>query len=206
MWKLDPYIDDEGLLRVGGRIIKSNFNDAAKHPIILPKSGPIVRRIIEHENRRIQHGGRSSTTNALRCSGYWVLSNSTNIRSVIHRCIQCRRFRGKLGEQKMANLPPERTATTAPFTHCGVDMFGPFNVKEKRAERKRFVALFTCFSSRAIHLEITSNMDTDSFILALRRFLAGLGAVASIRSDNGKTLSAPQTNLNRRTGRWTMKG
>ena len=126
-----------------------------------------------------------SITNALRCSGYWVLSNSTNIRRIIHRCIQCRRFRGKLGEQKMANLPPERITTTAPFTHCGVDMFGPFNVKEKRAERKRFVALFTCFSSRAIHLEVTSNMDTDSFILALRRFLARRGAVASIRSDNG---------------------
>ena len=90
-----------------------------------------------------------------------------------------------MGEQKMAPLPPERTSMEAPFTFCGVDMFGPFYTKEGRKEHKRYGCLFTCFSCRAVHIEMTKNLDTDSFILALRRFLARRGMVKSIRSDNG---------------------
>ena len=72
----------------------------------------------------------------------------------------------------MGNLPESRTVVPeAPFTHCGVDMFGPFLIKEGRKEMKRYCAIFTCFSLRAIHIETTESMDTDSFILALRRFL-----------------------------------
>ena len=86
----------------------------------------------------------------------------------------------------MANLPKERFATEGPFSYTGLDMFGPFYVKEGRKQHKRFVALFTCMSSRAIHLESTISMETDSFIQALRRFIARRGAVREIVSDNGK--------------------
>ena len=170
---------------MGGRLKKSLLFDVIKHPVILPKSSLIVQRLIEHEHRKIQHGGRSSTINALRQSGYWVISCSTRVRSVIHKCVICRRFRGQLGCQKMADLPEERMSVSAPFTHTAVDMFGPFFIKECRKERKRFVALFTCLSSRAVHLEVTNNISTDSFIMALRRFLARRGKTESIRSDNG---------------------
>ena len=85
----------------------------------------------------------------------------------------------------MADLPPERTSADAPFTNRGVDLFGPFYVKEGRRRIVRFVALFTCFSSRAIHLEAVCNLSSDSFILSLRRFLARRGPMASLRSDNG---------------------
>ena len=71
----------------------------------------------------------------------------------------------------MAELPQERTVESPPFTYCGVDMFGPFTIKKRRSELKRYVALFTCFSSRAIHLETTKAMETDSFINALHRFI-----------------------------------
>ena len=86
----------------------------------------------------------------------------------------------------MANLPIERFSTEAPFTYSGLDMFGPFHIKEGRKENKRYVALFTCMSSRAIHLETTFKIDTDSFIQALRRFIARRGMVREILSDNGK--------------------
>ena len=85
----------------------------------------------------------------------------------------------------MGNLPINRTIAEAPFTYCGVDMFGPFHTKDGRKECKRYCAIFTCFSLRALHIETTSRMDTDSFILALRRFLNRRGPVKSIRSDNG---------------------
>ena len=94
-------------------------------------------------------------------------------------------LRGKQGTQKMADLPENRTCEVAPFTHCGVDIDGPFTIKIGRKTAKRYCALFTCFSSRAVHIETTSSLGTDSFILALRRFLATRGKVRSIKSDNG---------------------
>ena len=85
----------------------------------------------------------------------------------------------------MADLPLERTREVAPFTYCGVDVFGPYRIKEGRKVHKRWCSLFTCFSSRAVHLETTYKMDTDSCISALRRFLATRGKVRTIRSDGG---------------------
>ena len=63
-------------------------------------------------------------------------------------------------------------------------MFGPHLIKERRSQLKRYGALFTCFSCRAIHIEVTNALDTNSFILALRRFMARRGAIRSIWSDN----------------------
>ena len=87
----------------------------------------------------------------------------------------------------MADLPKERSdIEEPPFTYCGCDAFGPFIIKEgRKKEVKRYGIIFTCFSCRAIHLETTTTMDTDSFILALRRFVCRRGPVRSIKSDNG---------------------
>ena len=112
----------------------------------------------------VQHGGRPATLNAIRSHGFWVVSGNAQVKKLIYNCVLCRKYRGRLGEQKMADLPEDRVSESAPFTHCGVDVFGPFVVKEGRKNIKRFVSLFTCFSSRAIHLEALSNQTTDSFI------------------------------------------
>ena len=82
-------------------------------------------------------------------------------------------------------MPTERCSEAAPFTYCGVDMFGPILIKERRSVLKRYGALFTCFASRAVHIEIKTAIDADSFILALRRFVARRGTVRAIWSDNG---------------------
>ena len=110
---------------------------------------------------------------------------STKVRSVIYHCVKCRVMRGSTGVQKMADLPADRMRCDAPFTYCGVDMFGHFLVREGRKELKRYCILFTCLSSRAVHIEVTTSMNTDSFIQALRRFIARRGPVRLMRSDNG---------------------
>ena len=73
----------------------------------------------------------------------------------------------------------------APFTYCGVDLFGPFIIKDGRKQLKRYGIIFTCFSCRGIHLETTATQNTDSFILALRRLIGRRGPVRIIHSDNG---------------------
>ena len=77
----------------------------------------------------------------------------------------------------MSDLPVERLTVTPLFTYVGLDLFGPFTVKEGRKERKRYGVIFTCLSCRAVHLEVVNSMDTDCFIQSLRRFIARRGNV-----------------------------
>ena len=105
--------------------------------------------------------------------------------STIASCVTCRKLRGAVLEQKMSDLPEVRLDCHPPFTYCGVDYFGPFTIKEGRKVLKCYGILFTCMSSRAIHLETATSLDTDSFINALRRFLSRRGPVRQLRSDNG---------------------
>ena len=195
--KLDPFIDDQGVLRAGGRLRNSGVQDAVKFPVILPRKASLSQKIVDHFHRLIHHRGRSSTVNEIRENGYWIIGISGIVRSLIFHCVGCRIQRGSLGSQKMADLPSERVSfDEAQFTYCGVDMFGPFKIKEGRKELKRYCALFTCFSSRAVHIEVTKTMDTDSFIQALRRFVARRGPVRTVRSDNGGNFVGAENELN----------
>ena len=86
----------------------------------------------------------------------------------------------------MADLPKERITPSPPFTYSGVDYFGPFYIKQGRKDVKRYGVLFTCLASRAVHIETADTLETDSFINALRRFVARRGPVREVRSDQIK--------------------
>ena len=94
----------------------------------------------------------------------------------------------------MANLPADRVAVDPPFTHVGLDVFGPFYVSEGKqtrrttANKKAWVVIFCCLTVRAVHCELITSMDTSSFINSLKRFIALRGTCASIRSDRGSNL------------------
>ena len=85
----------------------------------------------------------------------------------------------------MADLPQDRASPSPPFTFVGVDYFGPFVIKEKRKELKRWGVLFTCLSSRAVHLEVSDTLTTSSFLNALRRFICLRGPIQVLRCDQG---------------------
>ena len=195
LFKLNPIIDDKGILRVGGRLKKALLDERTKYPIILPRHHDVTNMVIRWCHNAVEHGGRGTTLNMVRNKGLWVVNANSVVRSIISKCVRCRQLRGKIGEQKMADLPTDRLEPAPPFTYCAVDMFGPFTIKEGRKELKRYGALFTCMASRAIHLESTNSMDADSFIQALRRFLARRGEVRSIRSDNGTNFIGAENEL-----------
>ena len=162
------------MIRVGGRLQNSYISDDCKHPILLPRKGKVSELIIKHWHSKVAHGGSGFTLNEIQGAGYWIVSVNSAVKKVISNHIEYRRFRGRVGEQKMAN-----------FNHCRVEMFGPFTVKQRRSTVKQYVAMFTCMTSRAVHTEVTFSLDTDSFILALRRLVARQGNIRSICSDNG---------------------
>ena len=91
--KLDPFLDDTGLLRVGGRLEKSSLPFEVKHPIILPRSSQVTNLIIDHFHKKVKHQGKGITMNEIRSNGLWILNLSAAVSSQIHKCVKCRRQR-----------------------------------------------------------------------------------------------------------------
>ena len=184
LYKLDPVWED-GVLRVGGRLSRAALPEETKHPVILSKDLHVSTLILYHIHQQLGHAGRNHMLCHLR-KKYWITGANTAARKVISKCVTCRRHRGKMIEQKMANLPKERVLPDeAPFTNVGVDYFGPINVKRGRTILKRYGVIFTCLTCRAVHLEVSYTLDTDSCLNAIRRFICRRGQVSTIRSDNG---------------------
>ena len=114
-----------------------------------------------------------------------LASGLSVIRSLIDHCVTCRCLRGKLGQKLMSELPSDKLQESPPIIYCGVNLFGPFTTKYYRKELKRYGVVFTCLCSRPIHAEVAQSLETDSFILSLRRFIGRRGNIWLMRFDNG---------------------
>lgn len=180
LYKLDPFIDEDGVLRVGGRIKHSSLPYDVRHPVILPRKGHMTDMILCHHHQTIQHQGRGVTQGEVRSAGYWIIGGSSAVSSHISKCLTCRQLRSMPQEQKMAHLPKDRLQPAPPFTFCAVDYFGPCYIKDGRRELKRYGVLFTCLASRAIHLEVANSLSTDSFLNAYLHFVACHGPVRQL--------------------------
>ena len=185
LYRLDPFLDQDGVLRVGGRIQRGHFTDDTKFPVILPRKGHITSLIIKYFHEKVQHQGRSMSVNEIRGNGYWVIGGTSAVASKIANCVTCRELRGTVQEQKMSDLPGDRLKPAPPFTYCAVDCCGPWYIKEGRKEVKKYVALFKCMASRAVNLEVSNTLETVSFVNASRRFICRRGPVRQLRSDQG---------------------
>ncbi|XP_035988362.1 uncharacterized protein LOC118560918 [Fundulus heteroclitus] len=187
--KLSPVLQN-GLITVGGRLKHSEIENFEKSPVILPKDSHISLLLTRHHHELVKHQGRHLTEGAIRAAGLWLIGGKRLVNSVIHKCIICRKLRGKQEQQRMADLPPERLKTCPPFTYVGLDVFGPWIITTRRtrggqAESKRWAIMFTCMSSRAVHIEVIESLDTSSCINALRRFFALRGPAKQLLSDRG---------------------
>ena len=193
-----------GVLRVGGRLSRAPLPDKSRHQIIISKDSPLGALLIRFFHEKSGHSGKEYVLALLR-ERFWLIRANTTARSVLSSCFQCKHRHGPAGEQKMADLPRSRvTPDQPPFTCVGIDYFGPFLVRQKRSLVKRYGAIFTCLALRAVHLEISHTLDTDSFILALRRFIARRGQVKEIRSDNGTNFTGAEKELRAMISRWNQ--
>ena len=195
LYRLDPYMDHNGLIRVGGRVKRANVPRDLAHPVILPKDCYVTKLVIAHHHTKTCHSGRNTTLNEIRAQGYWILHGRTAVGSYIARCVTCKRLRGPTVGQKMSDLPADRLDPAPPFSHSGVDYFGPYYIREGRSEKKRWGVMFTCLVTRAIHIEIAHRLTTDSFINAYRRFIGRRGPIRTLRSDRGTNFIGAKNEL-----------
>jgi hypothetical protein len=134
---LQPFIDKNGLLRVGGRLKHASIAYEQKHQLLLPKDHHITKLIIQSYHISHLHAGCQVTTAATR-QRYWILSCRDIVRQIIFNCVRCFRVNPRFENQLMGNLPEPRVTPSRPFTHTGIDYAGPILIKDgfKRTNRK----------------------------------------------------------------------
>ena len=202
--KLSPFPSTDGTLRVGGRLDKADLQFQTKHPMILPANHHVTDLIILHYHTSTGHTGIERVLAETR-QLFWIVKGRATVRKVLSKCIICKKLRAQPVSQFMGDLPKDRvTPNEAPFTRVGVDYFGPFLVKRARSELKRYGCIFTCLATRAIHIEVSHTLETDSFINALQRFIARRGEPIEIRSDNGTNFTGAQVELRRALEEWNQ--
>ncbi|XP_076301926.1 uncharacterized protein LOC143220071 [Lasioglossum baleicum] len=190
----------EGLIRVGGRLKHSLLSLDQKHPLILPAEGKFVDLLIQDTHIRTLHGGTQLTLATLR-NKYWLIKGRQRVKSAIHRCHTCIRYRATPSYQQMASLPLTRVRPARPFSVAGVDYAGPFYMRAAagrgRTAYKGYICLFICLTTRAVHLEAVSDYTTEGFLAAFRRFCARRGHCSTLISDQGTNFVGAASELNR---------
>ncbi|XP_060860373.1 uncharacterized protein LOC132937571 [Metopolophium dirhodum] len=155
--QLAPYVDQAGLIRVGGRLKHSTLDDGAKHPILLPQRCHLTELIIRHYHQLLLHGGARVVLSMIT-RRYWIMSGRAAVRRTVYSCVPCSKYRASTPKPFMADLPASRVTANRTFYNVGMDYGGPFIVKESRRRgartQKAYLALFICMAVKAVHLEI----------------------------------------------------
>ena len=185
---LNPFLDTEGVLRVGGRLEHSSHNYDMKHQVLLPEKHHLTILIVRALHVEHLHIGQSGMLAIVR-QKYWPVNARNIIRRITSSCVRCFKVAPVSVEQLMGQLPAQRLAEAHPFQRSGVDYGGPFFVKQggPRSVKltKVWLALFVCESTKAIHLELVSDLTSQCFIAALHRFISRRGICSDLYSDNG---------------------
>ena len=191
--KLTPFIDEVGVRRAKGRIGNANLPYEQRHPIILPKDHNIVKMIISKLHKELGHPGHKRVAAELR-RHFWIVGDEGLCKRMTRQCVTCRRFRAKPEEQFMADLPAFRIQPNTPaFIHTSVDYFGPLKVLYSRnSVIDAYGCIFTCLTTRAVHIELVTDASTQGFLCAWRRFSAIRGHAKLIVSDNATNFVGAQ--------------
>ena len=201
---LSPQLDKEGLLRVGGRLRNAPLPEETRHPVILPRDSRVTTLIVVSVHEKLMHSGPDHVLNDLR-QAYWIPRGRALVRSVVHDCPVCRQRRVSPCQPRMADLPAARFDRRYPFSSVGIDYFGPLLVKTgPRSTEKRYCLLVTCMATRAVHLELSHTLNTDSFLLAFSRYAARRGKPSQVFSDNGTNLRAGERELRGLLREWNQ--
>ncbi|XP_058810335.1 uncharacterized protein LOC131675383 [Phymastichus coffea] len=198
--ELNPFLDEHGLIRVGGRLKNSNLQFNQKYPILLPSNHHVSDLIIRDAHHRNLHGGVQSTLYRIR-ERFWILNGRNQIRHVLRRCVPCLRQKPKFSHAKMADLPESRVNPAFTFAKTGVDFFGPIMIKEKRDRNRNFLkaygSVFVCMATKAVHIEVASDLSAEGFLACFRRFVATHGKPTTMYSDNGTNFVGANSELQR---------
>ncbi|XP_055714376.1 uncharacterized protein LOC129808615 [Phlebotomus papatasi] len=203
-WKslcsLNPFIDDRGIIRVGGRLKNADTSFDAKHPMLLPKSR-LALLLARHEHQRNLHAPPTLLLAIMRLR-FWPLGGRNLVRKVVHDCVSCFKAKPVPTHQLMGDLPRHRVTLQKPFYAVRIDLCGPIYVKPdiprpRGALRKIYIVVFVCLATKATHLEIVHDQSTEEFLQSFRRFCARRSRPQHVYSDCGKNFEEANNELAR---------
>ena len=182
------FIDKQGVLRTKSRIKKADIDSEGKEPILLPSRHYYSDLVIQEYHGKVFHNGIRDTLNAIR-QKYWILRGRESVKKFVRRCVICRKLEGVFfNPVSDHDLPSSRVDDGPPFINTGIDFAGPLFISDRNnANRNVYICLFTCASTRSVHLELVDKLDVTSFLRAVRRFTSRRGLPRTFLSDNAKT-------------------
>ncbi|XP_075157880.1 uncharacterized protein LOC142231146 [Haematobia irritans] len=198
LYTLNPFVDDQGLFRTNGRIANSNLPYNERHPIVIPTTSHYCTLLLNFIHEFLLHAENNLMLRTIR-EEYYISRLRSAIKKCIRNCKICLIYKQKVQNQIMAALPTERSTFSLPFSYTGIDFAGPFSIKTSTTRQapyqKGYVCVFVCFSTKAIHLELCSNLSSDSFLAAFTRFVGRRGLPQKIMSDNGTNFVGAERSL-----------
>ena len=149
-----------------------------RHPLIVSSKDHLIRLLLNYNHVCLGHCGptllMSNAGDKLHILGARRLA-----RTICSQCVICRKVAARTETQRMGQLPAARITPSPPFSVTSIDYAGPFTFKcghtRKPVLVKAYIALFVCFSTKAVHIEIVSDLTTEAFLTALKRFVARRG-------------------------------
>jgi transposase InsO family protein len=195
---LHPFLDQEGIMRVGGRLQQSTLPYQSIHQVILPPNHHFTSLVVSAEHIRLLHAGPRLLIASLR-EKYWIPRVQSIVKTIIHQCLTCYRYKVQTSQQLMSELPSLRLRPARPFLTTGVDYAGPVSKRlgppRSKQITKGYIAIFVCFVTKAIHIELVTSLSTEAYLAALRRFTALRGKPKTIYSDNGTNFQGAANQL-----------
>ena len=199
--QLNLKLDDE-FIKCFGRLQNSSLPLGAKYPILLPNQSHFTTLLLNYYHVINLHAGVNHTLNYCR-SKFWIIKGRQKIKKCLNKCVKCKRYQARpISMPSVAPLPNFRVQASTPFQVAGVDYTGHFNVKYRDTTCKVYICLFTCMSTRAIHLELVESGNTESFLYAFRRFVSKKSCPSLIMSDNAKVFQAAAVYLSALRVEW----
>lgn len=197
LFYLNPFIDKDGIIRLGSRLRFSNLPNNVKQPILLPKKHPLTLLIFHHYHNYLHPGPQLLL--ALVRQRYWPISGKITAKQIVRKCLTCFRHNPPEHHIPMGPIPNERIIQSFPFQHVGLDYAGPFDMLDKKGRGSKvikcYVCVFVCFVTKAVHLELITDMTTECFLACFKRFIARRGIPTHVYSDNGATFKGAYNEL-----------
>lgn len=204
---LSPFVGEDELLRVGGRLSSAHLSEDTKHPVIIPNESRLSELIIWNAHSETEHGHVQQMIHYIR-TNFWISNLRSDSRKIIHKCVTCARYNKKFETQLMSGLPADRIRRNRAFLISGVDYAGPIEIveryKSRSNKRKCWIAIFVCMVTRAVHIDIVCDLTAAEFIACFERFVCKRGHCNRLYSDNGTSFVGAYKELKTAFKEWNV--
>ena len=193
--QLRLFLLDDNIIRCGGRIHNAPVLFSTKFPVLLPPNNHFTTLVVNDAHERSLHSGLNHTLTHVR-QHYWIPQARQFIKKLLRHCVTCRKVNGKpYKAPDPPPLPTIRLVDSHPFTVTGVDFTRALYVKTSTGQEKVYICLFTCANTRAVHLEVVTDLTVPTFVAAFRRFVSRKSLPKVMISDNASTYQSAADEL-----------